>query len=1045
MARKRPEKTLEEYSDNLKLYRDMGFRDEEATAQLKIGKMYLEKGMYNKALDALDTALQIFEKLDERPTIAEICSLKGEVYTALEHREDAVNAYTDAADIYGEILDRGMQSLMEFRIGALFRDAGRPREALAHCRKAIDADDKSAGAYLLMGDILAAQNKVREADTAYRNALESSRERGPIYLKLGNLYAGSDRAAALRMYDRAAREGDAGIKTGAYLATGRIHRADGDLQEADKAFREALRHSKGKKSEIRGRVLMNIAELHTELGKKDSALENYRKAAELLEVGDALLCRMEAVGICSETGNTEAEIKELLAMADLLEERKNLPETMTTLKRVKELYVQEKKTDRTLKLLDRIIDIAEANGDFETEAGMRSEKERLLFDTGHTRKAKEYYNKMTGFYYGLGQPRRAMCFFREELRVHRENGHEELAAEDELSLARLHLSTGAVEEARTFYTRALKSFRRLKDREKQAGIYIDLGNIARLDSDFHAAEECYDKSLRLYGTPKNRHGMAVSLSLLEKVYEDRAEVIHNSRAEVQKRIAALERKIEEMKKERSSIQRSIREIGKLLEDKQEEESESRRLLAELRERLEAPGAGREDPKKRQVLQGKILKLREKIDSIGEKTLEMHRRTRELEMKKSSAGARLDAVKDELKKENRKSTQLRSEIAVLEKKASSFHGKAYELDQFTATMTKLQTIGHDIYHAISRGQVPSMRLSTRTKANIEFDERTSVFTYGSAMSQRSAKSTDGANMLLRTSYVIDFIADMIKTTMGGKNRSSTLREMYYISEGWGKYAKFGAQDESNRLIEDLEIITRWLRENFRLRPEEDGARVIGNLTIREKNRKGVWKKINCRDDVGDSGYSVPYNVEVEKLEFKDVDADYVMAIETGGMFDRLVENGFDDTSRAILVHIKGQPARSTRRLIKRMNKELNLPVVCFTDGDPWSYRIFASIAYGAIKTAHISNYLATPETEFIGITPSDIITYELPTDKLTPTDVKTLKSELDDPRFKDRRWQDEINLQLKLNKKSEQQALARHGLDFVTDVYLPEKLGELGLM
>ena len=118
---------------------------------------------------------------------------------------------------------------------------------------------------------------------------------------------------------------------------------------------------------------------------------------------------------------------------------------------------------------------------------------------------------------------------------------------------------------------------------------------------------------------------------------------------------------------------------------------------------------------------------------------------------------------------------------------------------------------------------------------------------------------------------------------------------------------------------------------------------------------------------------------------------------------------------------------------------------FTDGDPWSYRIFASIAYGAIKTAHISHHLATPAAEFVGITPSDILAYDLPTDKLNERDIEALKSELTDPRFSDAFWQDEITTQLKIRKKSEQQALAKYGLDFVTDTYLPEKLGEMGYM
>jgi DNA topoisomerase-6 subunit A len=308
-----------------------------------------------------------------------------------------------------------------------------------------------------------------------------------------------------------------------------------------------------------------------------------------------------------------------------------------------------------------------------------------------------------------------------------------------------------------------------------------------------------------------------------------------------------------------------------------------------------------------------------------------------------------------------------------------------------------------------------------------------------MGARSAKKLTGAQMLLRTMYMLEFIEDMIK-----EEKSSTLREMYYISEGWAK-GKFNAQDESNMLAEDLEIITTCMREDFKLRPEEDGARVIGNVTIQEMDRKGKKKKINCRDDVGDSGYGIPYNVEKEKINFIDCDADFLIAIETGGMFDRLVENKFDEDAHAVLVHLKGQPARSTRRFIKRINEEMKLPVCTFVDGDPWSFRIHASLAYGAIKTAHLSEYLATPTAEFVGITASDILNYELPTDKLNDKDIQALNAEKTDPRFNDEFWKHEIDLMLEIGKKAEQQALAKYGLDYVTDTYLPEKLSEIGIM
>jgi len=359
--------------------------------------------------------------------------------------------------------------------------------------------------------------------------------------------------------------------------------------------------------------------------------------------------------------------------------------------------------------------------------------------------------------------------------------------------------------------------------------------------------------------------------------------------------------------------------------------------------------------------------------------------------------------------------------------------------YSNVIKKIDLIAEKVYTDLQQSEIPYLNLPTRTKTNIQFDEKYSVWKYGKNTTERSAKSLDGAYMMLRTMYMVDFIKDMIKA-----NKSSTLREMYYISEGWD-LAKFHSQPESDSLAEDLEVITSCMREDFKLRPEEDGARVIGNVTIEEMTRNKTKKKIHCQDDVGDSGYSIPYNVEPEKITFKAADADFILAVETGGMFDRLVENGFDKKHRAIVVHLKGQPARSTRRFMKRLHEEKRIPVLVFTDCDPWSYRIFGSIAYGAIKTAHISEYLAIPTAQYLGVTPSDIENYKLPTDSLTKEDINALKSELSDPRFQDRFWKHEIKLQLSQRKKSEQQALAKYGLDYVTDTYLPEKLAERGLL
>ena len=357
---------------------------------------------------------------------------------------------------------------------------------------------------------------------------------------------------------------------------------------------------------------------------------------------------------------------------------------------------------------------------------------------------------------------------------------------------------------------------------------------------------------------------------------------------------------------------------------------------------------------------------------------------------------------------------------------------------TDARDRLLDLAEQFYDQFDDGTVPSLEMPTRTKANIEYDEQQRVWVYGDRTSTRSAKSVGGAEKLLKLAYTVDFLAQQLDEA-----RSSTLRELYYLSESWDlDEAQFSSQDESNQLVEDLEVVTGATREDFHMRPEESGATIMGPLQIREQTRRGE-REIHCQEDVGEGGYQIPNNPDT--IEFLDHDAEFVLCVETGGMRDRLVENGFDEAYNTVVVHLKGQPARATRRLTKRLHDELELPVVVFTDGDPWSYRIYGSVAYGSIKSAHLSGYLATPEAQFVVIRPQDIVEYDLPTDPLSDSDINALESELEDPRYQTEFWREQIELQLDIEKKSEQQSLAARGLDFVTETYLPERLSEMDVL
>ena len=211
--------------------------------------------------------------------------------------------------------------------------------------------------------------------------------------------------------------------------------------------------------------------------------------------------------------------------------------------------------------------------------------------------------------------------------------------------------------------------------------------------------------------------------------------------------------------------------------------------------------------------------------------------------------------------------------------------------------ELVALAEAFYEQFEDGDIPRMSLPTRSKSNIEYDDDADVWVYGDRTSTRSANSVRGARKLLKSVFTVDFLAQQLD-----EGRSSTLRELYYLSESWDEAeAQFNDQSESDKLIEDLEIVSGVKREDFHMRPEESGAKVMGPLLLREQTNRGD-REIHCQDDVGQGGYQIPNNPDT--IEFLDCDAEFVMCVETGGMRDRLVENGFDDEYNCLVVHLGG---------------------------------------------------------------------------------------------------------------------------------------------
>lgn len=342
------------------------------------------------------------------------------------------------------------------------------------------------------------------------------------------------------------------------------------------------------------------------------------------------------------------------------------------------------------------------------------------------------------------------------------------------------------------------------------------------------------------------------------------------------------------------------------------------------------------------------------------------------------------------------------------------------------LEELQRFGTNILGNIRDEEPPRMKIPSRSTSNIVFDDDERFYTLAGKKSTRTAANMRQVKKFAQTMCAADFCKDLINA-----DKTATLREMYYTSEGWPT-GGFSSQDRSDRVVEDIESAFGLKREDLGLLPEEDGASIFGDLLVKEGD---IEVKAT---EAGRAGYTIPPTMS--DVEFLECGAERVLAVETMGMYHRLVQENAWETYNSLVVALKGQPARATRRFLKRANQELGLPVYLFTDGDPFGFHIAMVVISGSAKLAYINHELAVPDANFLGVTASDIEDYKLPTDKLRETDVKRLKQLLDDPRYKSDFWQKEIDKMLKLGKKAEQQAFSKYGLEYVVEEYLPKKIG-----
>ncbi len=354
------------------------------------------------------------------------------------------------------------------------------------------------------------------------------------------------------------------------------------------------------------------------------------------------------------------------------------------------------------------------------------------------------------------------------------------------------------------------------------------------------------------------------------------------------------------------------------------------------------------------------------------------------------------------------------------------------------LNKLEELGKQLVENIEKEESPTFRTKLRSQGNIIYEPGLGYLILGEKTEERRFLNLAQAKRFMQTIAIANKCKKFLL-----ENAHTSIRGLFYqLKYSLGENLEeelFSEQEESNPLIEDIEVALGVKREDLNLTTDRKGVlagpiKIIDRFGGEEINIDGT--------KLGRSGWAIPSDVD-NNISFEEIKARYVLIVEKDAMWQRLNEERYWEKEKCILITPKGQASRGCRRLIRKL-VDLGLPCYVFTDCDAWGWYIYWTIKTGSMNLAYLGRHIAVPEAKFIGVTMQDIKDYpflEKLTIKAKEIDLKRAQELLDYEWInKHPEWVNELKAVLNQKKKLEQDALQGPRLSFVVD-YLKEKIGK----
>src|SRR5437588_5363784 len=183
-----------------------------------------------------------------------------------------------------------------------------------------------------------------------------------------------------------------------------------------------------------------------------------------------------------------------------------------------------------------------------------------------------------------------------------------------------------------------------------------------------------------------------------------------------------------------------------------------------------------------------------------------------------------------------------------------------------TAKKIEKLAESVIAVASAHDDPALDIPTRNLSNVSFDAKRRILKMGANKQVRNFFNLGQAKKFMQTLLIASGTKDLID-----EGKTTTLRGMFYNSlhtiRGTSEKT-FANQDESDAIVEDLEVALGSLREELHTFAKK-AVTMVGSLTIEDNG-----DTIDLRR-MGTGGYAIPSIVEHDITKVKKYEAKIVL--------------------------------------------------------------------------------------------------------------------------------------------------------------------------